>query len=377
MRANLDLTDGLLLAERVVAALAPAVGRVAAHELVDRRGRGGVRRETVVRRGARSIVPRWRSTSVGRRDRASPGPGRLPGEHATRSSIARSMAARERIGRIVSPGVSPSHHVVEGPGGRSRARAVELAREHARDVGPADGRARPASARDPLRPPRPRQRRRSRRPRTTSRISARDLLALLDRAGRRPRARLRPVDRRPDRHVGRRQRSRARRPPGRCAARRRGSNRRRRGRRARRRCSREGTGAVADAVVARWFTPAFADELPAWSREMRDMIAAHACRRLRRAAAASSSGRTSARACPRSDAPTLVIAGADDPAAPPAQAELIASRHPRRTTGRGRARRAPGERRAARPGERPHPGAPAARPDLAASGEDALTKEAP
>ena len=44
----------------------------------------------------------------------------------------------------------------------------------------------------------------------------------------------------------------------------------------------EGTGAVADAVVARWFTPAFADEFPVVVREMRDMIAEHASRRLRR-----------------------------------------------------------------------------------------------
>jgi 3-carboxy-cis,cis-muconate cycloisomerase len=35
MRANLDLTGGLLLAERVTTALAPALGRMAAHELVE------------------------------------------------------------------------------------------------------------------------------------------------------------------------------------------------------------------------------------------------------------------------------------------------------------------------------------------------------
>ena len=34
MRANLDLTGGLLLAERVTAALAPTLGRQAADELV-------------------------------------------------------------------------------------------------------------------------------------------------------------------------------------------------------------------------------------------------------------------------------------------------------------------------------------------------------
>lgn len=36
MRANLDLTGGLLLAERVTTALAPALGRLAAHDLVER-----------------------------------------------------------------------------------------------------------------------------------------------------------------------------------------------------------------------------------------------------------------------------------------------------------------------------------------------------
>ena len=36
MRANLDLTGGLLLAERVVAALTPALGRQRADELVTR-----------------------------------------------------------------------------------------------------------------------------------------------------------------------------------------------------------------------------------------------------------------------------------------------------------------------------------------------------
>ncbi|HUK65090.1 MAG TPA: 3-carboxy-cis,cis-muconate cycloisomerase, partial [Dongiaceae bacterium] len=35
MRANLDLTGGLLLAERVATALTPALGRMAAHDLVE------------------------------------------------------------------------------------------------------------------------------------------------------------------------------------------------------------------------------------------------------------------------------------------------------------------------------------------------------
>ena len=42
MRANLDLTRGALLAERVTTALAPALGRHAAHELVTEAARAAV-----------------------------------------------------------------------------------------------------------------------------------------------------------------------------------------------------------------------------------------------------------------------------------------------------------------------------------------------
>ena len=86
----------------------------------------------------------------------------------------------------------------------------------------------------------------------------------------------------------------------------------------------QGTGAVADAVVARWFTPAFADEFPVVVREMRDMIAGTPPDGY--AACCGVVERTDLRPIlPSIEAPTLVIAGADDPAAPPAQAELIAS----------------------------------------------------
>jgi hypothetical protein len=62
----------------------------------------------------------------------------------------------------------------------------------------------------------------------------------------------------------------------------------------------DGTGAVADAVVARWFTPAFADGFPALVREMRDTIASTPPDGYAARAAASSNGPTSARACIRS-----------------------------------------------------------------------------
>jgi 3-carboxy-cis,cis-muconate cycloisomerase len=42
MRANLDVTGGLLLAERVASALAPDLGRLAAHELVERAAASGL-----------------------------------------------------------------------------------------------------------------------------------------------------------------------------------------------------------------------------------------------------------------------------------------------------------------------------------------------
>jgi 3-oxoadipate enol-lactonase len=90
----------------------------------------------------------------------------------------------------------------------------------------------------------------------------------------------------------------------------------------------EGTAAVADAVVARWFTPGFAAEFPGFVREMRDMIAKTPAEGY--AACCAVVERTDLRQSLTSiEAPTLVIAGADDPAAPPEQAERIASAIPR------------------------------------------------
>jgi 3-oxoadipate enol-lactonase len=90
----------------------------------------------------------------------------------------------------------------------------------------------------------------------------------------------------------------------------------------------EGTAAVADAVVARWFTPGFAAEFPGFIREMRDMIAETPAAGY--AACCGAVERTDLRQSLTSiEAPTLVIAGADDPAAPPEQAERIASAIPR------------------------------------------------
>ena len=78
----------------------------------------------------------------------------------------------------------------------------------------------------------------------------------------------------------------------------------------------EGTGAVADGVVGRWFTPAFAAREPAFVRAMRDTIAAtpregyaslcHAIETM--------DLREDLHAI---TAPTLVIAGSADPTATP------------------------------------------------------------
>jgi len=89
----------------------------------------------------------------------------------------------------------------------------------------------------------------------------------------------------------------------------------------------QGTGAVADAVVARWVTPTWAAAHPAGYRRLRDMIA-------------STPPEGYAGCCAaievmdqeddlhRITAPTLVIAGADDPATPPDHGARIAARIP-------------------------------------------------
>lgn len=84
----------------------------------------------------------------------------------------------------------------------------------------------------------------------------------------------------------------------------------------------EGTGALADALVARWFTAAFTAREPDYVAGIRDTIAA-----------TPAAGYAScAHAIETMDlrpslqlitAPTLVVAGADDPATPPSHAEVI------------------------------------------------------
>jgi 3-oxoadipate enol-lactonase len=85
----------------------------------------------------------------------------------------------------------------------------------------------------------------------------------------------------------------------------------------------QGTGAVADTVVERWFTPAYADANPEIVARMRAMVTATpavgyaaCCGAIERMDLVSELGSIRA--------PTLVIAGTDDPATPPAHAEIIA-----------------------------------------------------
>ena len=78
----------------------------------------------------------------------------------------------------------------------------------------------------------------------------------------------------------------------------------------------EGTSAVADGVVERWFTAGFAEEHPDQVRTHRDRVAGTAPEGYASVAEAIAEWDI-VDDLPRVQAPTLVIAGADDPATPP------------------------------------------------------------
>ena len=85
-----------------------------------------------------------------------------------------------------------------------------------------------------------------------------------------------------------------------------------------------GSGSVASTVIGRWFTPEFAQRNPAEFARMRDMIAATPAEGY--ASCCEVVGRTDLRPdLADIRASTLVIAGADDPAAPPEEASRIAA----------------------------------------------------
>lgn len=89
----------------------------------------------------------------------------------------------------------------------------------------------------------------------------------------------------------------------------------------------EGTGAIAEAVVARWVTPGFAAERPETVARLRKMVAATPP--IGYAGACAAIEEMDLRAdLPRISAPTLVLAGADDPATPPPHGAAIAAAIP-------------------------------------------------
>ncbi|HEY8582202.1 MAG TPA: 3-oxoadipate enol-lactonase [Capillimicrobium sp.] len=88
-----------------------------------------------------------------------------------------------------------------------------------------------------------------------------------------------------------------------------------------------GTEAVADAVVGRWLTPGFAAEHPDERARLRAMIAATPAEGYAGCCAAIERMDLE-RHLHRITAPTLVVAGADDPATPPDHAQRIAAAIP-------------------------------------------------
>ncbi|MFE9581075.1 3-oxoadipate enol-lactonase [Nocardia sp. NPDC006044] len=88
-----------------------------------------------------------------------------------------------------------------------------------------------------------------------------------------------------------------------------------------------GTGAVAEAVVGRWFTPRWRAAHPELVTGYTDMVAATVSEGYAACCAAIETMDIAPRLATIS-APTLVIAGADDPATPPPHAERIADAIP-------------------------------------------------
>jgi 3-oxoadipate enol-lactonase len=89
----------------------------------------------------------------------------------------------------------------------------------------------------------------------------------------------------------------------------------------------EGAGAVAEAVVARWVTPGYAAAHPGEMRRLREMVAATPA--IGYAGSCAAIEEMDLRPdLPLIGAPTLVVAGADDPATPPAHGAAIAAAIP-------------------------------------------------
>ena len=85
----------------------------------------------------------------------------------------------------------------------------------------------------------------------------------------------------------------------------------------------DGVGAIADAVLGRWFTPAFAAAHPEVIERMRGILTATPTRGLRRLLRGDRGDGPSRRSAV-DHAPTLVLAGEHDPATPPEHGRRIA-----------------------------------------------------
>lgn len=85
----------------------------------------------------------------------------------------------------------------------------------------------------------------------------------------------------------------------------------------------DGTGAIADAVVARWFTEAYAEAAPAVRNAMRDMIAATPAEGYAACCDAIAGWDSRSRLADIA-APTLVVSGEHDPATPPEHGQVLA-----------------------------------------------------
>ena len=99
----------------------------------------------------------------------------------------------------------------------------------------------------------------------------------------------------------------------------------------------EGTSAVADGVLGRWFTAAFRGESPVTVARFREMFCADPGRGATRRCCEAIAGWDAALAGNAIRAPTLVIAGADDSSTPP-ERRRVDRRGDRRRAARGPAR---------------------------------------
>ncbi len=103
----------------------------------------------------------------------------------------------------------------------------------------------------------------------------------------------------------------------------------------------EGVGAIADAVLARWFTPGFAEARPEVIERMRGILTATPPEGY--AGCCEAIAEMDLRGdLPSVTAPTLVLAGSDDPATPPAHGRRDRRSDPSRPVRNRRERRSPG-----------------------------------